>query len=65
MVEIEINKYQTYDLLSGIARDIVKNLTYDLIREISLKHKHSMCGLFEQGSGQRELGEVLAPHPWL
>jgi hypothetical protein len=46
-------------------RDIVKHLTYDLIREISLKHQHSVCGLFEQGSGQRELGEAVALHPWL
>jgi hypothetical protein len=49
--------------MSGIDRDgdIVKHLTYDLIREISLKHQHSVCGLFEQGSGQRELGEAVAP----
>jgi hypothetical protein len=39
----------------------VKYQTYDLIREISLKHHHYVCGLFEQGSGQRELGEVVAP----
>jgi hypothetical protein len=39
----------------------VKYQTYDLIREISLKHQHSVCGLFEQGSGQRELGEVATP----
>jgi hypothetical protein len=57
---------QTYDLISGIEDgDIVKHLTYDLIREISLKHQHSVCGLFEQGSGQRELGEAAALHPWL
>jgi hypothetical protein len=39
----------------------VKYQTYDLIRDISLKHQHSVCGLFEQGSGQRELGEAAAP----
>jgi hypothetical protein len=39
----------------------VNNLTYDLIREISMKHQHSVCGLFEQGSRQRELGEVVVP----
>jgi hypothetical protein len=39
----------------------VKHLTYDLIREISLKHQHSVCGLFEKGSGQRELCEFVAP----
>jgi hypothetical protein len=41
--------------------DIVKHQTYDLIREISFKHHHFMCGLFEQGCGQRELGEDDAP----
>jgi hypothetical protein len=46
-------------------RDIIKHITYDIIREISLKHQHSVCGLFEQGSGQRELGEAAALHPWL
>jgi hypothetical protein len=44
-----------------MVKDIVKHQTYDLIREISLKHHHSVCGLFEQGSGQRELGEAVAP----
>jgi hypothetical protein len=39
----------------------VKNQTYDLIREIWLNHKYFVCGLFEKGSGQRELGEVVAP----
>ena len=47
--------------LHGERGDIVKYQTYDLIREISLKHQHSVCGLFEQGSGQRELGEDVAP----
>jgi hypothetical protein len=39
----------------------VKYQTYDLIREISLKSQHSVCGSFEQGSGKRELGEAAAP----
>jgi hypothetical protein len=39
----------------------VKYQTYDLIRDILLKHQHYVCGLFEKGSGQRELGEVVAP----
>ena len=47
--------------LHGEKEDIVKHQTYDLIREISLKHHHSLCGLFEKGFGQRELGEDVAP----
>jgi hypothetical protein len=39
----------------------VKYQTYDIIREISLKHQHSVCGLFEKGSRQRNLGEDIAP----
>ena len=39
----------------------MKYQTYDLIREIALKHKHSVCGLFEQGYGERELGEAVSP----
>jgi hypothetical protein len=39
----------------------MKHLTYDLIREISLKHQYYVCVLFKQGSGQRDLGEVVAP----
>jgi hypothetical protein len=39
----------------------VKHQTYDLIREISLKHQHSVCGLFEQWYGKRELGEAISP----
>jgi hypothetical protein len=42
----------------------MKHLTYDLIRKISL-NINILCGLFEQGSGQRELGEADALHPWL
>ena len=42
-------------------RDIVKHLTYDLIREISLKHQHSVCGLFEKGVGQGEMEEAATP----
>jgi hypothetical protein len=49
--------------LHGERGDIEKHITYDLIREISLKHQHSVCGLFEQGYGQRELGEAVALHP--
>ena len=60
----EIEKHLTYDIIRKDG-DIVKHLTYDLIREISLKHQHSMCGLFEQGFGQRELGEAATLHPWL
>jgi hypothetical protein len=47
--------------LHGEKGDIVKHQTYDLIREISLKHHHFVCGLFEKGSGQRDLGEAAAP----
>jgi hypothetical protein len=39
----------------------VKHQTYDLIKEISLKHQYFVYGLFEQGSRQRELGEFVAP----
>jgi hypothetical protein len=39
----------------------LKHQTYDLIREISLKHNHFVCGLLEQRVGQGELGEVVAP----
>jgi hypothetical protein len=45
----------------GERGDIVKYKTYDLIREISMKHQHPVYGLFEQGFGQRELGEAVAP----
>ena len=41
--------------------DIVKHQNYDFIREISLKNHHSMCGLFEKGYRQIDLGEVAAP----
>jgi hypothetical protein len=41
--------------------DTVKHQTYDLIRDILLKHHYSVYGLFEQGSLQRGLGEVVAP----
>jgi hypothetical protein len=47
--------------MSGKYGDIVKHQAYDLIRDISLKHNHPVCGLFEQGSRQRELGESVAP----
>ena len=46
--------------LHGERGDIVRHQTYDLIREISLKNHHYVCGLFEQGSGKRDLGEVVA-----
>jgi hypothetical protein len=39
----------------------VKYQTYDLIREISLKHQHYVCGSFLKGSRKRELGEAAAP----
>jgi hypothetical protein len=42
------------------AHGVWRHQTYDLIREISLKHNQFVCGLFEQGTGQRELGEVVA-----
>jgi hypothetical protein len=39
--------------------------TYDVIREISLKHHHSMCGLFEQGLNKEILVKLLHLHLWL